>query len=154
MRGEHPASALKSVERLSFPVLFWDKNGLYYARSGRHLTTCSKLALRKGFYRGLHVLDSNGVMMKVRDAEKIRGIGPFRGYNLFLEQQIAVKLHFGPMEESVSFDEVARRISRWFHQHGPELDAEGYQESVVRKANSIGELIQSYGEFYTKEFPD
>ena len=56
------------------------------------LTTCTKVALKNGYFDDLLIVDANGVGYQVKGARKLHGVGPFFGYNIFLNQRIKVEL--------------------------------------------------------------
>jgi hypothetical protein len=101
--------------------------------------------LRKGgWYDDLLVVDHTGLALRVKGAEKLHGVGLFRGYNIFLNQRIKMKLHVAGPRIQVSLEEVKDKIFESFRiSHGWATRAD-YQElkANVRNASSIAEIIE------------
>ena len=81
-----------SLEDLQFPVLCRSQNLVLIKLTEDELTTCNKLGLKNGWYRGMTVVDSKGTGIKIKDAHKLHGVGLFWGYNVFLNQRIKLAL--------------------------------------------------------------
>lgn len=80
------------IEPLKFPVLRFGRGMVFPAIDQAQLTECTKTALQKGFFSGLILVDSDGKAWKIKTARKLHGIGPFLGFNVFLNQKIRVEL--------------------------------------------------------------
>jgi len=109
------------------------------------LIICSKLALRKGgYYENLLVVDSTGAALKIAGAEKLHGVGPFWGYNIFLSQKIKVRLHIENDPIQMSLADVKQSIfdsfKRW-HGWSSRGDFDELKASV-KMATSIPEIIK------------
>ena len=65
---------------------------LFPARSLADLNECTSFALRRGFFKNQLLVDASGRSVMVQSATKLHGIGPFWGYNIFLNQRIRVQL--------------------------------------------------------------
>lgn len=134
-----------TLEDLRYPVLCFSQNLADIVRSAHELTTCSKLALRKGgYYENLLVVDSAGVGLRIKGAEKLHGVGPFWGYNIFLNRRIKVRPHIDGAPMQVSLTEVKRYVldsfQRW-HGWSTRGDFEELKASV-EAATSIPEIIE------------
>jgi hypothetical protein len=75
---------------LSYPVVQFSRGLVFPARDALEFTTCSKSALRNGFYSNLSVIDSSGRAWRCKSASKLHGVGMFWGYNIFLNQRIRI----------------------------------------------------------------
>jgi hypothetical protein len=107
-----------TVEDLRYPVLCFSQHLARVSQTADALTTCSKLALRKGgYYDNLLVVDSAGVGLRIKGAEKVRGVGPFWGYNIFLNQRVKVRPHIDGAPIQASLAKVKRYVldsfDRW-----------------------------------------
>lgn len=133
-----------TVEDLRYPVLGFSQHLVRVSQTADALTTCSKLALRKGgYYEDLLVVDSAGVGLRIKGAEKIHGVGLFWGYNIFLNQRIKVRPHIEGPPMQVSLTEVKRHVlgsfDRW---HGWSTRGDFAElKSSVEAATSIPEII-------------
>lgn len=107
------------------------------------LTQCTKTALKNEWYRGMTVIDCRGTGIKIKDAHKLRGVGLFWGYNVFLNQRIRVELKplGDPFIVSVgeARDMVLRSFRTW-HGWQSRGDVEDLQDKV-EKAETIPDLI-------------
>jgi hypothetical protein len=52
------------------------------------------------------IVEANGKAYKVPGAKKLHGVGPFGGYNIFLNQKIKVELLFEGNPFQITADEV------------------------------------------------
>lgn len=78
-----------------FPVVILYDDGDVAAEETPHgLTICRKTDLKAGqsgrFARST-IIDSNGLAWRMDGAEKLHGVGPLWGYNLFLNQTVRVR---------------------------------------------------------------
>lgn len=62
----------------------------------------------------LLIIDSQGSGYRVRGADKLHGVGPFWGYNIFLNQRLRVQLNFTEGPISFSLDDVKGLVERSF----------------------------------------
>jgi len=103
-------SADVKTELLRYPVLRLSKGMIFPARNVEELTQCTMTALRNGFFNGLILIDSDGKKFRISGARKLRGVGPFFGFNIFLNQRVEVALMASGPEESVDTEEVRRPV--------------------------------------------
>jgi len=133
-----------SLKGLQFPVLCRSQNLVRVKLTEDELTTCNRLGLKNGWYRGMTVVDSTGTGIKIKDARKLRGIGLFWGYNVFLNQRIKVELEPSGEPFAVTVGEVrdmALKSFRSWHGWQSRGDFEELQDKV-QKAQTIPELIE------------
>lgn len=133
-----------SANTLHFPVLQFSQGGLFPATSDTSLTTCSRTALKNGFYSGLLILDSGGKTRTVTGAKKLKGVGPLWGYNFFLNQRIAIELIWSGDTGSMTKNEVESLVLRTI-QSSPSwtgsLDLAEITESIIA-ADSVGRIVE------------
>lgn len=145
-RRENPVNALSS---LAFPVLRFVRGMVFPARSLDDARTCTKTALTKGFFRRQLILDSEGRTVLVRDARKLHGVGPFWGYNIFLNQRVLVELdaEIGPQ---ISLEEARSKVLSALR--GPQQwdSADTHEDLVahVTQARSVAALVEVITEAY------
>jgi hypothetical protein len=77
---------------MAFPVLCFYGDLVRTRESYDKLTTTTAAGLKNGYFRDLLLVDSGGRAIRLTDARKLRGIGPFFGYNIFMNQRIKVEL--------------------------------------------------------------
>jgi len=80
------------IESLKYPALVFSRGMVFPARSADDLSLANRAALKNGYFSGQLIVDSTGKAVKIKDAKKLHGVGPFFGYNIFLNQRIKVEL--------------------------------------------------------------
>ena len=68
------------------------------------------LALKNRTMVGLEVVDSKLRLLRITEAKKEHGVGRFRGYNLFFNQEIKARLSLTVVREDVEIQEVRSRV--------------------------------------------
>ena len=63
------------------------------------------------YYKGLKIVDVDGNVYKINSAKKIKGVGLFWGYNVFLNQKIKVELSFSDKFEKISLEDLKANLS-------------------------------------------
>ena len=103
-----------------FPVVILYDDGDVAADETSHgLTICRKTDLKAGqsgrFARST-IIDSNSFAWRMDGAEKLNGVGPFWGYNLFLNQTVRVrpKILGEPKAATLQFikSEIGKRLQK------------------------------------------
>jgi hypothetical protein len=113
-------------------------------KSEHELTTCSKLALRKGgYYEKMIIVDSEGTALNINGAKKLHGVGFLWGYNIFLNQRIRVQLQVKDSFQ-MQLDEVKQRILESFRKwHGWKTRGDFSElKKPVQNAESIPDIIR------------
>jgi hypothetical protein len=124
---------------------------VFPAASPDDLNQCSKTALKKGFFSDQILVDASGRTFGVQSAKKVHGVGPFWGYNLFLNQRIKVELTLRPLP-SMSLEEVRARVREAFtgnQRWDASADMEGLQRSIA-SAPTIREMSEAILRSYFK----
>lgn len=127
-----------------FPVLCFSQDIVSVSESADQLTTCSKVGLKKGYFRKLIIIDSAGALYKVNGAKKLCGVGPFWGYNIFLNQKIRVELSFKENPSPVSLQEVKNMVFmsfRKWHGWATRGDFEELNDKITN-AQTFSEVIE------------
>lgn len=140
MKGE----ILVTVDAISFPILCFSQGLTLVMDTLNELTTCNKTALNNGYFDSMSIVDSSSTEYKICGARKLRGVGPFGGYNLFLNQRIEVALQFGEQSVQVSLEEIKQKVLRSFKQWHGWSSRGDFSELTerVQNAGSYEELIQ------------
>lgn len=141
--------------KLRFPVTTFNKFstiGVFFCLEDLLRTTSA--GLKNGLYDNLEVVDSDGVSTKVVSATKLRGIGPFWGYNILLNQNILVEVEFGD-EQQISLDKLKSeaiksvKAEEYFYN-----SAGNYKKTLemINKAESIEGLIYDLDKIVNVQF--
>ncbi len=133
-----------NLDAIKFPVLCFAHNIVRVKQNADDLTTCTKVALRNKFFDNMLLVEMGGKGYKVKKAKKLCGVGPFWGYNIFLNQKIKVGLLFEDEPFQVSLDEVKARIFQSFKKRHGWSTRDDFEElkDRVKNAGSISEIAQ------------
>lgn len=130
-----------NVAAIEFPVLCFSGSLVYAMPTPDVLTTCTKVALRNGYFDNLLIVDANGIGYWVKGARKLHGVGRFFGYNIFLNQRIKVDLLTDGTPIPVSLDEVKRRVLQSFKDwHG--WESTGEVEELREKVTTAQSIVE------------
>jgi hypothetical protein len=139
---------------VKFPVIALKSSVIYFGREKDDIVTCTKTALNKGFYKGLKIIDSDGVLFTIKDAKKVETVGPLWGYNIFLNQKLRVELNLAAMYEKVSLEDFKIQILRIINGDKFFWDSDGMiniKIDLVNKATSHFEILKKLSDdFYMK----
>lgn len=129
------------IELLHYPVLRFSKGMVFPARTSDELEQCTTTALRNGFFSGLLLVDSDGQAVTVTGARKLHGVGPFFGFNIFLNQRIRVALEASGSAQ-LGVNEVRRMVLSAIHgkQGWDSMDDVSQLVARVERAQSIAEI--------------
>jgi len=132
------------VDDVAFPALGRLANGtLDILPTANNLTLNTANGLRGGFYTGYELVDSQGRWLRIRNARKLHGVGPFGGYSLFLSQKIRVQLEIEDERREATLEEIKNLVLAEFVS-GSSWESRGDFDSLrarVRSAKSIAELL-------------
>lgn len=96
---------------MKFPVLTVSKkNVATFIRTEDELTSCTKLGLTKGHFKGLVIVDSEGERFEVKSAEKVSTLGLFWGFNLFGDQRLRIKLNLNETKSRMELEEFKKLV--------------------------------------------
>jgi len=95
---------------LELPALFIKKPVYRILRRHCELCESTAYALKSEQFTDARLVDARGRVHRIRGARKVRGIGPFRGWNLFLNQRIEVDLDLELEQEQVELEDLKRWI--------------------------------------------
>jgi len=141
-------------QQISFPALTFNEGWLGAVESLDRLTRPSRLGVKRGFYEGLVVVDSNLHRFKVVKAEKVRTAFDlsFRtllrliGGNLIWQMEVT----FGTPSR-IPLEEVQRLISDCFQKNGDYWDEMSDFEEFryqVMAAKSLEQVFSAFREFH------
>ena len=132
------------VSNLKFPVLEIYKGSPSPCGSIDYLVTTTSLALRKGYFSDLRIIDSQGKEFLVKRAKKIHRISRFWEVIMFFNPRIQVNLDIEETGKTVTTEEVRRLVLNDFREwHGWESRGDFDElKTSVENAHTIAEIIQ------------
>ena len=111
---EEAVSAVTAVDDLSYPVLaVGDQIGLDAFRDAASLQTPNSLAVRRGVYKSLLLVDSRGVPYSIANVEVFGGAGPFWGLRFMKSRRLRVRLTI-ERRDPMTLDQVKRLVVEKF----------------------------------------
>ena len=128
---------------LKFPVVCFHREYALLLRRWDDLTVTTSHALKHGKLRDLLLVDSAGTAVRVGDAKKLHGVGPLGGYDLFLNQKIAVELSFAGEPFRMSLADFKQRLRQSFEEWEGWESASNFDEleEKVERAASFEEIF-------------
>jgi len=132
-------------EKVVYPIAaFSGASVLEVFKNENQLTSCRSLALKNGYYDGLKFVDSDGMLFTVSSAEKLGGIGPLWGFNIFFAQQIRVKVVISDDPVEIRLSELIKKVFEVFQNDEYLWDSTGRLDEIkneIGKSVSCGEVI-------------
>jgi len=135
-----------NVSNLNYPLICFAQDDVFIQNSESDLTSCNKLAIKKGFYKDQLLVDSSGIGLEIANAKKLHGIGFLWGYNIFLEQRVRVELIPDGDPFKLSLDEVRAKVLKVFRDNRSFWASGGNFEEIeqaILNAKTIPEIIDS-----------
>jgi len=96
---------------MDFPVLSIRGDTLEFYRSDSEVRKCTEVALKKGWFNGLRILDAGGVLYTVKAARFLRKTAQKVHPGWFAAKWIEVELEMSG-DRRLSLDEVRSTVSR------------------------------------------
>jgi hypothetical protein len=134
-----------NVDAIEFPALLLHPRYGYVALSAERVTHTTRHGLSHGEYDGLLIVSRSGHAYAVAGARKVGTVGPFGGWNLFLNQRIRIELIAGAEPYRIGVEDLRSRVFESFRTwHGWE-SAENFEEieARVRRATTPREIIDA-----------
>jgi len=128
---------------LQFPCLCIHKGTMFTVASHESLVTTTAAALRGGLFEKLKIIDSTGREFLVKTARKLHGVGPFRGFNIFLDQRIRVALEIEYGGRTCTTEEVRQIVFRDFKRWDGWASREDFDQlkHSIERATSSAEIL-------------
>lgn len=120
---------------LKLPAVCFHRDYALLLRHWDDLTITTSYGLKHGKLEGLLLVDHEGTAVRVEGARKLRGVGPFGGYGIFLNQKIKVELVYEGDPFPMPLADFKERLSQSFEEwHGWSAgsDFEDLREAVER----------------------
>ncbi|OHB59002.1 MAG: hypothetical protein A2Y12_19720 [Planctomycetes bacterium GWF2_42_9] len=133
-----------NASELKFPVIaITSQSSVEADKNVNNLTTTTSLALRKGFFKGLKIIDSQGKEFIVTDVKKIRRLSKLWQILWLFNPLIQVSIDLKETGRTYNVEEVRRLVLFDFE------DWDGWQsrddfdqlKSAVENAKSVNEII-------------
>jgi hypothetical protein len=120
-------------------------------RNVDELTKCSTIALKRGYFNGLIIVDTNGRAIKIKRANKLHGVGSFWVFSILLNQTVRVTFEFAGGEFLMSLDEVKARLMNSFQTEAGQWDSRDDFDDVVAFVQNA-DSIKKISDFITMEY--
>jgi len=129
---------------LTFPVICIYKGTIFTSSTLDALTQTTTAAINGGLFDGLQIVDSSGKIYTVKSVKKLHGIGPFCGFNIFLNRTVRVKIEFEDGHETLGVDDVRRIVIGDFQRWQGWQTREDFDQlkTSVEKASTVAEIIR------------
>jgi|GEM_PF-1875278 len=129
---------------ITFPVICFYRHLLRIRNDWDTLVTTTTAGVGNGMFDNMLIVDSNGKAIRVKSARKLHGVGPFFGYNIFLNQRIKVELTFDSEPFQMLTDDVRKRVLNSFQKrHGWQTRGDFDElKSSVENASTVAEIIR------------
>src|ERR1051325_1834880 len=86
------SNTLVAAGSLSYPILGIVDGIIRVKKTAAELCTTLKGEVDAGSFDRMEIIDSNGDKFRVHDVKILGGIGPFWGYNIFLNRLVSVEV--------------------------------------------------------------
>ena len=136
------------IQKINFPVITFDRFAFNIVHDSDQLTRTTSAGLANALFKDLQIVDSSGNLYLVKSAAKVKGIGPFWGYNIFLNQNIRIKLVLSTETQELTLPDVKNKVitatnkERNFWSSGGNINQ---LRKLVVDSPSIADLIQNLG---------
>lgn len=132
---------------IRFPVITISKGTIGIFHDVSKLTLCSAFALKRGHFNGLKIFDSALQCFTVKSAKKLNNVGPFWGFDLFLNQWIRVEFEFRAKPTIFTLKELQNLILKMNHGghvlSGADPDFANEIIERISNAGSFDDIIQA-----------
>lgn len=136
-------STVLDLSNFTFPILYFSQGLANVAYRPAELTSCTRAALRGGFYRRMLIVEASGRSYRVAEAREVPQRGPVRRLLAALGQVILVELvSDGPPFQS-GVDDVRSKVQRSFRRWGGWSTRDDFEElkQRVADAQSVAEIL-------------
>jgi hypothetical protein len=136
---------MKIVDAIDFPILCFTQGIVFAKYNLESLSTCTTAALRYGYFDRMWFVDSSYSKFRVKSAGKLYGVGPFWGYDIFLNRRIRVQLTWETESHKLPLEEIKQSIFKSFKNWHGWASADGFDELQlsVKNAHTLLEIINS-----------
>jgi len=145
-------AAIVDPTPIEFPAIFF-KAPIYLVHERRSdLYESTAAALSNKFFIDARIVDARGRVQRVRDARKVRGIGPLRGWNLFFNQRIEIQLDLELEQEQVQLEQLKRWIREsWARWSGWSAGGDlRERRAALARATTLAEVFEAVRERFER----
>ena len=142
-----PPQTNSSIGDLRFPVISITHSGAITVHMNRNTLEVEHVKMiRRGWYRGMLIIDSTGDSRKVRRAKQMKGQGPFWGFSLLYSRRVRVELELQP-NQKLELPEVKKLLCDAMERDPHMWNAALYEDGVsgwqrkVRDAKTTRDII-------------
>ncbi|SCY35564.1 hypothetical protein [Desulfoluna spongiiphila] len=131
------------AKEIVYPVLCFSQGVIYIAVNEEALTTCNANAIKKGWFKKMVIVAPDGMKYTVSDARKIHGVGPFWGYNIFLNQKVKVGIDFEGKPSQVNVYDVKKLVEKSLESWDGWVSSGSFNEiqEKIKEAKTIKEIV-------------
>ena len=142
------------IDSLKYPALAFVWGMVFPVRSADDATQCTKVALKNGYFSNQLMVDSTGKAVKIKGAKKLHGVGPFWGYNIFLNQRIRVELILEGQPFQMDVNEVRGRVLNSMRGHHGWDASIDYDELIasIERTESIYQITGIVTDAYYRSY--
>ncbi|MES2930361.1 MAG: hypothetical protein V4665_01070 [Patescibacteria group bacterium] len=136
-----------------YPIICFGKEVIAFFRNDSDLTVCTKKG--KLYFENAKIVDSKGDSFSIIAIHKVGTVGPFFGFDIFLNQRIKIKLQFKKDAKSLQLDEFKEKLLRHIWGNKDNWDSDGEINSrikFIRNALTIAEIIKKMTFEYFKSY--
>lgn len=131
---------------IAFPVLnfSYGEKHIEVVENSDNLETCSSVAMKKGYFEKLLIVDSKGKLFSVKDVKKRSYAGPFWGFSLLYNRKLKVKLDLAEPVQ-LTLDDFKDRVCNVIDSDANFWSANADPKDIkadIRKAKTFKEVIQ------------
>jgi hypothetical protein len=143
------------MEQFKYPVVCFFEDGLLnYARNSIDLSESNLVLLKKGVYKNLIIIDSEGKKYKIISVKKRKSRGLFWGISILNLQNIYINFITDVEVEQLTLDEFKKEVFKQHRKHGQIVGGFLFKQeiTIIKNANSIKEIIECGCNWFFEKF--
>ncbi len=142
-------------KKISYPVIAIKKKVLFPMRDKADLYSCNNIAFKKGWFKNLKFVDSDGYLFTVKSAEKIKNNFFLAIIRSIVNPKFPVDLIFTKNVEKVSLENCKKMIIRTIEADKYFWESGGNYDEIIDEITNalhIHELISRFTFDFYKEY--
>lgn len=142
------------MDAIEFPVICIKDGFIEISQNEDNLTITTKSALKNNYFINMLIVDSKNKRYKIKAVEKLHSVGPFWGYNIFLNQKIKIEILFEDYIQNISLEELKNLIFKAFRKWDGWESGGNLKEIMkeVQEANSFTEVYSVFERLFNTEY--
>jgi hypothetical protein len=142
------------IESLQFPAMLFNKSRLRVYSDAEALSAAWKRAVELGLFDDSLLVESSGKARGVRTVKIVGSIGPFFGFDLYLNRSMRIHFVFEGEWEPANVESIRERALKQWHKNS---DAAGQDYAIeferrLREAGDVESIIQVMQEQFEHQF--